>query len=152
MTCNLAVSITKASITNQHLQALLTQDIVNQIVTVYLAQHYLSYQIELLPGKRSVFLLKDRNPRGTSFTVTIGTNRQVTVRADAWDYSTRGDQQKATDLTNQIAELLSRAADSLFARQVQIALSGLGGYQTVDTLAVDDAGVTQQATMLSIRL
>src|ERR1700730_14624233 len=48
MTCDLAVSIAKAAVTEEHLRTLLTPEIVKQVTLTYLQQQYARYNPEML--------------------------------------------------------------------------------------------------------
>jgi hypothetical protein len=144
MPCNLAVSITKAAVTEDHLRALLTADTVSDVVLRFLAQQYARRSPRLLSasGRRSVFLMDEGD---TLITITDG---KVTINAVALRPS------QADDILEAVSLLLTRLTDMLFQRQVQQALSArfdtcLIGAQTLE---VENEGERQQAAVFTLDL
>jgi hypothetical protein len=156
MTCNLAVSITKAALTPKHLRDLVTDDIATQVITTFLeGQHpeYLS-QIRVRTSQYAfeITLLPKAKGPGTSFRISITSDWRITAKAIAYGYATRGDEALANQLVDEMTQLLSRTADALFARQVQSALSQLGGTFSIAPVMVEEAGQSASATLMTVNL
>ena len=141
MPCNLAVSITKAAVNDEQLKQLLTTQVIHQVVKNFLSANE-AYKGQLYgdweSSTSSVFYIGD-------CTLTVFNGGQVSVDASRWS------RERAQTLNADIAKLLVRLADHLFAQQVQQALAGLGPVQ-VQTVDVDDQGITRQATVLTLNL
>jgi len=144
MPCNLAVSITKAAVTEDHLRALLTADVTSDVVLRFLEQQYphLSPRLISASGSRMVFWLDSGD-----ITLTI-TNGQTTVDA------TRAQQRQANAILAQVSQLLARLADQRFQRQVQTALSARFGARltSAQVIDVDNEGECQQAAVFTLTL
>jgi hypothetical protein len=136
MSCNLAVSIAKAAVQKKELLALLTVDIVKDIVLTYLQQQYSS----LSPYVFS------RSKNHVSFSVgtcyVIIQNGNVRVKED------NRDQVKADALASEMAQVLSQLADSLFQQKVQLALGSL--VTEAQTVTVDNQGTQQTAAVFTL--
>lgn len=144
MPCNLAVSITKAAVTEDHLRALLTADTITDVVLRFLTQQYacLSPQLLSASGRRLTFLLD-----GGDITITI-VDGKVTTNA------TRYRLPQANDIVEAVSLLLAHLADMLFQRQVQQALTGRFDAHLVSaqTLDVENEGERQQAAVFTLEL
>lgn len=142
MPCNLAVSITKAAVTEERLLVLLTPAAIQPVIEAYLAQ----------PGVLRAGDTARVTRQGERLTVAVAgltiTIEGGRVRANATAGRT---DVRARALVDGLSNLLSLAADALFAQQVKGALSRFGkvGQQQV---VVEEAGVTQAATVLTLKL
>jgi hypothetical protein len=74
-------------------------------------------------------------------------NGQVTVNSTS-EYQ----RDEVNQWLAQVQSLLSQAADRLFAAQVQTALAGISPNMTTETVAVENAGVMQQATVFTLHI
>lgn len=140
MPCSLAVSITKAAVSNEQLLQLLTPEVVYQAVKNFLSRHEV-YQKEMVSdwqSETSVMFYVGRS------VVTIE-HGQVTVTGTRWET------EKTKALNEDMTTLLSRLADYLFAQQVQGALATLGPVES-QVVNVDDQGITRQATVLTLTI
>jgi hypothetical protein len=144
MPCNLAVSITKAAVTEDHLRALLTADTVSDVVLRFLTQQYARRSPRLLSasGRRSVFLMDEGD---TLITITDG---KVTINAATLRPA------QTDDILEAVSLLLARLADMLFQRQVQQALSARFDTRLIgtQTLEVENEGERQQAAVFTLDL
>lgn len=142
MPCNLAVSITKAAVTDEKLRALLTPAQVQTVIEAYLRQ----------PG-----VLKGRE---RSTVTVIGDSIRVQVGA-LW-IEIRGGRVSTTategfndvrgqELVDALSNLLALTADALFAQQVKAALAPLGKVKQ-QQVSVDNAGVTQAAMVFTLKI
>ena len=140
MPCNLAISITKAAVSNEQLLKLLTPELISQAVKSFLSRHetYQHQRYDDWQYRNSLIIYVGE------CTVTF-TDGEVKVEGPEW--STALVNALSADMTT----LLSRLADYLFAQQVQQALASLGQVAS-QTVNVDDQGVTRQATVLSFNL
>lgn len=140
MPCSLAVSITKAAVNDEQLKALLTLSVMHQVIENFLKANA-TYKDQVSSNWQtdsySVFYVGNCS-------VTIFNGGRISVDASQWSA------REAETLSADITTLLARLADHLFAQQVQQALAGLGPVQA-QTVAVDDQGVTRQATVLSLK-
>ena len=140
MPCNLAISITKAAVSNEELLKLLTSEVVHEAVKNFLSRHE-TYKDKVIGDWQS-------EPTVWFYVgnciITI-TNGQVTVNGPQWT------KEEVEALSTDMNTLLSRLADYLFAQQVQQALTGLGPVET-QVVNVDDQGVTRQATVLTLTI
>jgi hypothetical protein len=137
MPCNLAVTITKAAVTEQRLLALLTDETVERVLTAYFQEQGQQAQITRTANGVQVRL------NGITIRVTNGQ-----VIAD----SRRTRRNEMGDLTDTLSTLLARAADALFAQQVGVALQGLSGSVKAQTVNVDNDGTVQQATVFTMQM
>lgn len=144
MPCNLAVSITKAAVTEDHLRAFLTAETITDVVLRFLTQQYarLSPQLMSASGRRLTFLLD-----GGDITITI-VDGKVTTNA------TRYRLPQANGIVESVSLLLARLADMLFQRQVQQALTARFDARLVSTqtLDVENEGERQQAAVFTLEL
>ncbi|HZU03372.1 MAG TPA: hypothetical protein VFA10_27140 [Ktedonobacteraceae bacterium] len=141
MPCSLAVSITKAAVSNEQLLQLLTPEVVYEAVKNFLRRHE-TYQRMLVgewQGGPHIMFYVGR------CVVTI-VNGEVTVTG-----GTKREAEFAQKLMTDVTTLLSRLADYLFAQQVQNALAALGPVES-QAVNVDDQGVTRQATVLTLKI
>jgi hypothetical protein len=142
MPCNLAVSITKAAVTEEHLLALLTPAVVQPVVVAYLRQ----------PGVLTAGERVGVTTPGARVVVTVGA---LTFHIDGGRVSTVATA-GATDargraLVDALSALLALAADTLFAQQVRVALAAFGRVSQ-QSVTVDNGGVPQAATVLTLTL
>jgi hypothetical protein len=138
----LAVSITKAAVTEERLLALLTPEAVQPVVEAYLRQ----------PGVvgASERVIVQRQGDGLavgvgSLTLTIHGGR-VETRATQGTNDARG-----RALVDGLSALLALAADALFAQQVRAALAPFGRV-AAQQVTVENGGVTQAATVLTLHI
>jgi hypothetical protein len=141
MPCNLAVTITKAVTAPEHLQALLTPEIVKTLVESFVRSHeifqaYSNAQVRITTGTKAIDILLDWRHR-----ITIYPNRQ-----GVWQVQTlfqRGEEKLSQTVTELFTTLLAKGADRLYAKKVKGVLSSFGkvaesqakvkdGEQTVD--------------------
>lgn len=144
MPCNLAVTITKAAVTNEQLTKLLTPEIVKTLLETFIGQHP-DHQaqtpratIRKQNGQVSLYI-----SRYDCFLSVI--NGEVTISTPRY-YT-----EQANDLMKQVALLLSKAADKLFVAQVQQALAKFGNVDA-QTTTVDNAGEKQQVRVFTLEL
>jgi hypothetical protein len=152
MPCNLAVSITKAQVVPEQMRAFLTPDLIEQIVKSYLAEQYPQLVIKRVWTGYDTTWLDMAYDGGTLSIAYNRTDAEVRVRLAGRGYTSRGDYQFGEQLTEEISELLARAGDALFARQVQSLLMGLGGQMATEHVLVEDAGVQRSATVFTVNL
>ena len=138
MSCNLAVSIARAAITEERLRALLIPDAIHAVLLTYLTQQYAAFSPTLLPAFGNALRY-----RVGSMVLTI-LDGQVTV--DAPD----GDRAQAELLATKVSELLAAAANRLFQQQVQQALKGV--ITQAQAVNVTFEGRSQQAAVFHINL
>lgn len=136
MACNLAVSITKAAVSNEMLQSLLTLDVIESVLTAY-AQQQTGMTVRRTP---------------TALVVQVG-RVAVTVVPGGQVETTAPDYLEAESraVIDPIAALLAQAADQRFAQQVQAALATLGSV-SAQQVTVDNEGQAQTATVLTMQL
>ncbi|NNJ13616.1 hypothetical protein EKD04_025145 [Chloroflexales bacterium ZM16-3] len=142
MPCNLAVSITKAAVSEERLRALLTPEAVRPVIEAYLRQPGVVGAGERVHVQRQGDGLA---VRVGSLTLTIR-DGQVQTRASRGYNDTR-----AQELTDALSALLALAADALFAQQVRAALATFGPV-AAQQVTVDNGGVTQAATVLTLHI
>jgi hypothetical protein len=110
MPCNLAVSITKAAVTDERLRALLTPEAIGNVVLTYLQRNFASSRSSLLLARGNVLSYSVGD-----LTLTIADGR---VDVDGSQGQVALAEKLATDVTG----LLAAAGDRLFQGQVQQAL------------------------------
>lgn len=137
MPCNLAVTITKAAVEQEHLNKLLTPQVVEQALRAFLTA-------------------RDRNATvrvnyGTVYAST-GYNSVSVFRGRVSVSNGNRDTRGAEKLAAETQQLLAALADTLFAQQVQSALQGSGARVASQQVVVDNAGRRQVATVLSFNL
>lgn len=138
MPCNLAVSIAKAGVTTPQLLALLTPAIVTQVTFAYLEQQY--------PGSRPSVL----STSGTVLLLQVGTSQVRIENGSVQVNNIQRNQAQAEELADEIEQLLLQLADNLFQQKLQETLGSL--VAQVQTMAVDNEGTVQQATVFSLEL
>jgi len=145
MPCNLAVTITKAAVSQAQLVALLTPEVVQAVVEAYLRQPGV-----LAPGETAAV---QRSGPTITITIQVGGGRRIAMAiADGVvQATTRTSDQRAQELVDALSPLLARAADARFAQQVQAALARLGPV-TAQAVTVANEGIPQQAVVLTMRL
>ncbi|MEO6892105.1 MAG: hypothetical protein ABI324_24220 [Ktedonobacteraceae bacterium] len=138
MPCNLAISIAKAHVSADHLRALLTPETVQAVVLAYLQQQYAARSPRVL--------------RTTADTVVfqVGTCRIIISRGEITVTEQGANRQMADALATEMGKLLSLLADHLFAQAVQQRLASV--VTSAQQVAVDNEGVPQQATILTLTL
>ena len=142
MPCNLAVTITKAAVTNEQLQKLLTPEVVKTLLESYISKH---------PNH------KGQTPhafiRGDEVSLPIlRYDCRVIIKNGQVRISTpRRNVEEAEALSGELAQLLSLAADKLFAGQVQKALASMGKVSG-QTVTVDNQGQKQQARVFTLEV
>jgi len=138
MTCNLAVSIAKAGISNEQLLALLTPATIEPVLLAYLRQQYPQEQCRsytYTPDQLQI-LLGD-----CAITIIQG---QIEVTS----YSTSQD--RANCLAKEIEGVLAALADALFQQQIQETLRTLGIEPQVETVTVENEGKMQRAAVFTL--
>jgi hypothetical protein len=142
MPCNLAVSITKAAVTEDRLLALLTPAVVQPIIVAYLRQ----------PGVLTAGERVTVTTPGARVVVTVGA---LTFHIDGGRVSTVATEgatdARGRELVDALSALLALAADARFAQQVRTALAAFGRVSQ-QSVTVDNGGVTQAATVLTLTL
>lgn len=140
MTCNLAVSIAKAGISNEQLLALLTPATIEPVLLGYLRQQYPQKNPRTricAPEMLEVSL------RDCTITITRG---QVEVTS----YSSN---QRLTErLAKEVGGVLAALADALFQQQIQTLLQTLGIEPQAETVTVENEGKMQQAAVFTLAL
>jgi len=142
MPCNLAVSITKAAVTEEKLLALLVPEVVLPVVQSYLSQ----------PGVLTADERANVGQQGARLLVYVGSLVLYVEGGRVSTYATEGyNEVRGNELVAALSNLLALAADALFAQQVKAALARFGkvGQQQV---MVDNGGVTQAAMVLTVKL
>lgn len=139
MPCNLAVSITKAAVTEAHLMALLTPEVILPLIEAYLR----------LPGVLHAERVTLQR-QGDAITVTVGRVTMTIREGRVETQATRGDV-RAQELTDGISALVAGIADALFAQQIRAALTPFGTV-AAEQVTVDNDGVSQVVTMLTMTL
>jgi len=142
MACNLAVSITKAAVTDEKMRALLAPEKVQPVVEAYLRQPGVLKQGESFEASRN----------GDTITIRVAglwiyiSNGRVRTSATAGYNDVRG-----RELVDALSNLLALTADALFAQQVKVALAPLGKVKQ-QQVTVDNAGVTQAAMVFTLNI
>jgi hypothetical protein len=140
MPCNLAVSIATCAVSEERLLALLTPEVVQQVVLSYAQQQYTNITARVFVSGEIV------RCRLGGFTVTIA-NGHVSV-----DTST-GDRAFAEKLATDFTELVRRLAESLFQKQVQQVLQTMTPQPVqAQVVEVNNAGKRQQAALFTLNL
>ena len=145
MPCNLAVTITKALVLPEQLQQLLIPEIVTRVITAYIEQHREEY------GSFGPLRTTTRDGIVTCYIGRLDyrimiANGQVSVNFPPYK------QTQAEKLSEELSQLLSRAADQLFASQVQQSLKAKFGRVRTNTATVDNQGTPQQVTVFSLEI
>lgn len=142
MACNLAVSITKAAVTEEKLLALLTPEKVQPVVEAFLRQPNVLKQgesFEIRSGSGTISI------RVGSLWLEIRGGRVST-------YATQGyNDVRGRELVDALSNLLALTADALFAQQVKAALAPLGKVKQ-QQVSVDNGGVTQAAMVFTLNI
>ena len=141
MPCNLALTITRAAVSEDRLLALLTDDLVAAIVAAFLAE-------------RGLALTETRLPRGVAFAggpiaLTIVGGRVTGRTSSRWP--TLADRDLLAGVMADLPDVLAQAGDQVFARKVLETLAAFGPV-TAQQVSVDNEGVRQVATVLTLRL
>ena len=144
MPCNLAVTITKAAVLPDHLVALLTPEVIEQVVTAYLQHHpvfkdYLPLRSKTIGNVVTFFV------SNLAYRITI-TGNQIAINFPPYA------QDKATKLSGELVTLLSKTSDRLFARQVQKSLAAKFGNVQQQTAKVDNEGEQQTVTVFTLEV
>jgi hypothetical protein len=141
MPCNLAVTITKAVVAPEHLLALLTPEVIGQLITAFTSQspEFQQYQpIRITTYGDTVNVILGRLDR--RFLIT---HNQVTSNFPRYE------QTQADTLAQLLSNLLSRGADRLFAAQVRKALTEKYGDVKQTSETVSNQGQPQRVTLFS---
>ncbi|NNJ13396.1 hypothetical protein EKD04_024015 [Chloroflexales bacterium ZM16-3] len=142
MPCNLAVSITKAAVTEERLRALLTPEAVQPVIAAYLRQPGV-----VGAGERVIV-----QRQGDGLAVTVGSLTLTISGGQVQTRATRGtNATRAQELADALSDLLALAADTRFAQQVRAALATFGTV-AAQQVTVDNGGVTQAATVLTLHI
>ena len=139
MPCNLAVSITKAAVSEAHLRAILTPEVILPLIEAYLR----------LPGVLHAERVTLQR-QGDAIVVTVGRVTMTIREGRVETQATRGDV-RAKELTDGISALVAGIADALFAQQIRAALTPFGTV-AAEQVTVDNDGVSQVVTMLTMTL
>ncbi|MGH2505869.1 MAG: hypothetical protein ACRDHZ_00380, partial [Ktedonobacteraceae bacterium] len=123
MPCNLAVSITKATTAPEHLQKLLTSEVVKAVVESFVKTHeiFKGYQYQNVRLYERMGMVE----------IYLGFGHRLELRQvnGVWTASgrfPRGEEAKLENMTSLLSVLLSKGADRLYARQVKAALQQFG--------------------------
>ena len=138
MPCNLAVSIAKAGVTQPQLLALLTPDVVKQVVLAYLEQQYASSKPSVICATRARVVLR----MGTCVVSIENGSVRVT--------DSQGNQAFIETLATEVERLLLLLADRLFQQKLQETLGPL--LTQVQNVSVNNDGQMQQATVFSLNI
>jgi hypothetical protein len=138
MTCNLAVSIAKAGISNEQLLALLTPANVEPVLLTYLRQQYPQEQ------SRSYTYMPDQ------LQILLGDCAITIVQGQIEVTSYATSQDRANRLAKEIEGVLAALADALFQQQIQETLRTLGIEPQVETVTVENEGKMQQAAVFTL--
>lgn len=140
MTCNLAVSIAKAGISNEQLLALLTPARIEPVLLAYLRQQY--------PQKA----LSSAIMGNEELEIALGSDtiRIVRGQIEVTSYSTN--QRWTERLAKELEGVLAALADALFQQQIQELLQSLGIEPQVETVTVENEGKMQQAAVFTLTL
>lgn len=160
MPCNLAVTITKAGVSQKELQALLTPDVVATVVEAFIKTH----------PKFTKAKIAGRNGFGGGI-ITVSLNAGVlgqrinigTANTQAWMGLTPGgvqavfqraqDKAYMDELAELLRELVSRTADTLYAKKVKALLETIAEDEVEETQQTVKAGPVEMAvTMLKFEL
>lgn len=166
MPCNLAVTITKAGVAPQELQALLTTETVATVVEAFITTHPKFTEAKATITGRNGFgggiitvsLMRTAGSPGQIKRLNIGT-----ATTQAWMGVTPGgvqavfqrDQDKAymDELAELLQELVSRTADTLYAKKVKALLETIVEDAVEETQQVVKTGKQEMAvTMLKFEL
>ncbi len=142
MPCNLALTITKAAVSEERLLALLTDDLVAPIVTAFLTECGLALGETRLPRGGVEFA-------GDRLRLTIVGGRVTGRTSSPWP--TPADRDLLARLMADLPAVLAEAVDQVFARKVQETLAAFGPV-SAQRVPVDNEGVRQGATVLTLRL
>lgn len=134
MPCNLAVSITKAVVTQEYLRRLLTPEVLTTVLEAFLAAAYDSYRFSI----RSTPIGVTCTLGEVTFAIVQGT---ISVRAGART-------PLAERLLPELELLVRRTSDTLLLQRIHDAL-GMIGSITYQTVLIDDGGVASQARVLT---
>ena len=134
MPCNLAVTITKATVTPQHLVTLLTVPTVEPVVHAYLMARFPNESI-------STSTRGDLEMWVDDYIIRIAAGK---VNVTAPNVAT------ATQLADELTQLLALLADELFARQLTTLLTPFG--VTTQQVTVDNEGTSQSAYQFTLHL
>lgn len=140
MTCNLAVSIAKAGISNELLLALLTPAIIEPVLLGYLRQQY-----------------PQKNPRmhmlaTETLEVYLGACT-ITITCGQIEVTSYSSNQRLTErLAKEVGGVLAALADSHFQQQIQTLLQTLGIEPQIETVTVENEGKMQQAAVFTLML
>lgn len=165
MPCNLAVTITKAGVSQKELQALLAPDIVATVVESFINNHPKFVEAGAKVTSRGQFggiievsLMRNAVSRMTTSRLNIGTmstQNWMGVSPGGVQAVFQRNQDKASmdELAGLLQELVSRTADTLYAKKVKALLETIAEDEVEETQQVVKAGNQQMAvTMLKFEL
>jgi len=146
MPCDLAVTIQKAVIKEEQIQALMTPEVLEKAVVAYLKGHesYKMFQPVCYAYGNTVdiFLLNGNSP---DYRVSV-TAAGVNVRLP------RGMEAEAELLSSQLVKLLAAVGNKLLASHVRRTLKGQFGDVNQESATVDNQGQSQQVVKLSFEV
>jgi len=143
MSCNLAVSIMKAAITDERLKALIDEHIdqVTSIVATYLHRRHPKLEVSPgLPGTGQLTVGEGLTLEIVQGTVSISGSR------------TSRTAQYMEDLSQEVSAFLKLVADQLFTWQVEQALKASATVSSKQTSDVENDGAVQRATVYAIQV
>jgi hypothetical protein len=148
MPCGAAVTITRAALSPERLRQGLTGDIVQAVMTAIAEDR--GYRVVARQDAEQIDLLVRRGAWGISvrYVHRTGEVRAAPLGrgADAGDVESS----EIAVLVEGISAALAEAADQVFARQVQTALTALGLPIQTDRVQVEYGGQLQPATVFTL--
>lgn len=142
MPCNLALSIAKATVADEHLWSLLEPRLL-PLVSGFLQQAYPQYMVQT-------------SQMGAIYLVTLGpltfAIERGEVRIQLSGYSSTEEQQLAETISSQLSLLLDEAASRLFQDEIGLALGQLGTVARKDQAIRDEDGEIRQAAVFTVEL
>lgn len=142
MPCNLALSIAKATVADEHLWSLVEPRLL-PLVSGFLQQTYPQYMVQT--GQMGAIYLVTLGP--LTFAIERGE-----VRVQLSGYSSTEEQQFAETISSQLSLLLEEAASRLFQDEIGLALGQLGAVARKDQSIQDEAGEIRQAAIFTVDL
>ena len=125
MSCDLAVSIAKAAVTEEHLCALLAPEIVKQVTLTYLQQQYARYNPEMLYTS------------GLTVGFCVGTCDLEIAQGQVTVTDVDGNTTFAEQLSTALVQLLKQLAEMLFQQRIQQILSTTYGTALTQVQSVE---------------
>lgn len=142
MPCNLALSIAKATVSDEHLWTLLEPRL-QSLVTSFLSKECPQSAVQSWQEKATSLFKLDR----VTFSVQRGE-----VSAQIPRSSSEAEQQLAETISSQLSLLLEEAASRLFQNQVGQALGQLGKVARKDQQIRDEGGTIRQAAIFTVEV